>query len=479
MKVEKREGGIERQVLIGMLVNDTVLARVASTWHPGMFASRWSNIVANWAIDHHRKYEKAPGKDIRGYFDRWAENNRDTDTVELAESFISSLSNEYSQSESISVEYIIDLAGQHFNKIRILKLADDLQADVDVGELDKAISRVTTFNRVEMGAGSGVDLFNDREAVMSTFSQGVKDVLIHYPSALGSFFQDTLERDGFVCFVGPQKSGKSWWLIDLAWRAMIKRRKVAFFEIGDLSEWQIKERFLTRAARSPVRSPTGTWPCTIPFPAMINPPPNLHEGERRPDSYRAEVVLEDRVFDAPLDGETAWRHCEEVMRTQVRSKDSYFKLACYQNLSVNVTGIRSTLDSWQLSGWTPDVIIIDYADNLSPVDHRKDVRDQVNETWKHLRAISQSFHCLLVTASQVNAAGFGKYWLDRSNFSEDNRKLSHVTAMVGINMTAAEKEVGLHRLNYIVRREGEFSSRKGVHVASCLSLGCPAVRSTW
>ena len=84
-----------------------------------------------------------------------------------------------------------------------------------------------------------------------------------------------------------------------------------------------------------------------------------------------------------------------------------------------------------------------------------------------------------MTATQADAASYKQDTIDSSNFSEDKRKLAHVTGMVGINSSEAEKEFGLQRLNWIVLRESDFNSSRCVHVAGCLDVGNPAILSTF
>jgi hypothetical protein len=69
--------------------------------------------------------------------------------------------------------------------------------------------------------------------------------------------------------------------------------------------------------------------------------------------------------------------------------------------------------------------------------------------------------------------------IGREHFSEDKRKMAHVTGMVGINQTRREKERGVYRLNWVVLREGEFIEEHCVHVAGCLGLANPAMKSAF
>ncbi len=64
MKIEKRSGSKERLILIGMIVDITVLGRISSKWQRGMFKSRWANIIAKWCISFYHKYEDVPMNQI-------------------------------------------------------------------------------------------------------------------------------------------------------------------------------------------------------------------------------------------------------------------------------------------------------------------------------------------------------------------------------------------------------------------------------
>jgi len=161
-------------------------------------------------------------------------------------------------------------------------------------------------------------------------------------------------------------------------------------------------------------------------------------------------------------------------------KVSYGKDLCrvqvHPNSSITAAGIESILVEWAMNGWVADVVIIDYADILAAPPGTEG-RDCINENWKRMRRISQELHCLLITASQADAGSYTSELIKRGNFSDDRRKNDHVTAMIGINTTDEDKEDGMTRLNYMKRREEDFSQRRQVQVASCLAIGMPLVKS--
>ncbi len=471
MKVENFDGSKARQILTGLVMSESVLAAVAEQWDGKLFASPWENLIAGWAIDYWNSYKAAPKERMNGIFHSWAENKKDKDSIDLVERFLTGLSDDYEGGEEdINPNYVLDLACKHFSLVRFDRCLEMAAGHRDRGDLKKAEEKLAEYSKVLLGDEAGEDLFIDENEIASTFDVRESDVLISYSGALGDFFQDTFSRDCFVALLGTEKSGKSWGLLDLAWTALTQRKKVAFFEAGDLTRTQIKKRLITRAAQAPIRSENGLWPCVVKYPTKLI----LSKGSDK----KVEVEYEERTFDAPINRQSAIEACRNIMRKKVKSKRSYFKFKVYPNDSVSIEGIKAKIRLWEKrQGWVPDVVVIDYADILAPPPGRMEPRDQINKIWKQMRALSQELHCLVITATQASARGYERETLDRRCFSEDKRKFAHCTATIGINSTSAEKEMGVQRLNYVVRREGEFSPRHCVYVAGCLPLAAPFIVS--
>lgn len=461
------------RILQGMIVNTTVVSRIASRWTGKMFSCPWSNIVAEWCIAHYKNYGKHPGHCIVDYLAEWQLAHDDKATFNNLSGFLAFVSEDYERlSEQINPEHLLDIANEHLELINTRKLSDGVRENLEAGRLAKAQEIIVNYTKIGLNSDSGVDLFIDQAEVASVFADNLQ-TLVDCDKDLGLFFGGRLERDSLVSFLAPEKAGKTWWLLELAWQAMLQRRRVAFFEVGDMSKRQIEERFLVRAAQHPLRSPTGQWPYEVNYPVSLR----MVSGNG--NQKQAVMETERRVFKQPLNAAKAWEACQKVMNKGVKSRNSYFKLSVHPNSSVNVLGIKAVLQYWQTKDWSPDCIFIDYADILADIPGRRETRDNINLTWKMLRALSQEYHCLVVTATQSDADSYERKTLDRRNFSEDKRKLAHVTGMVGINVTTEEKEKGIMRLNWIVRREGAYSTSRCIHLATCLPLANPCVLSTF
>lgn len=469
MKVERRDGSRERTILTAMLVDTQVLSRLAPKWdkEEGLFKSTWANIVAKWAVRYFEKYGKAPKKAVEGLFEAWADNNEDKkDVIQLVEKFLAELSGQYaSLKKKVNPDFVVDQAGEHFNRVKLDRHILKLQGHRDNGDLDEALVEVNKFGRIEIGESSLIDLFNDESVIHSTFEQK-RESLVKYPGDLGKkFYKDALEREGFIAYMAPDKRGKSFQIQDLAFRAMCQRRRTLYFEAGDLSQRQIINRFMVRAAGRPYKP----------------------HGKDNPVMYPASLVLEDgkpvvtpvpRIYEGWLDSQEAWKACRRIAENKVKSKDSYFKLGVNSNSSLTVASMSNQIDALANRGWVPDVVIVDYADILAPPrGFNGESRDAINENWKSMRRISQDYKCLMSTVTQVKATAYTSELLNMEHFSEDKRKFAHVTGMIGINQSSEMKKLGLFGLNWLVLREDEFYVDRQCYCAGSLALGNPAIRS--
>ena len=476
MKIEPSDGRAEREVLAGMVMSGPVLGRIASRWGKGkgLFASRWANLVGGWCVEYWRRHEKAPGRHLESLFSSWAEKSPDDDMTKLVEQFLSGLSSEYERSGDLNPEHIVDRAGELFARVQAEDTIERMRGDLEAGKPREAIDRALSLRRVELGSGADEDLLTDEALVKSIFERQAEP-LITYPGDLGKFFGPVLGRDRFVAFLAPEKTGKSWFLMDLAWRAIIQRRRVAYFEAGDDHE-ETRIRFMVRAAKWPDQSTNGEWPCIVKWPRAIRAPAQARDGE---SPGVAEVKWDDKSFPKPLDAARAWKACERFMTEEVKSKKSWLKLRCHPSKSLSVPNITATVQSWKLEGWIPDVVIVDYADILAPIDGRQEKRHQEDDAWAALRALSQREHILVATATQASKESYGRWLIDRKFITEDKRKLAHASAVVGINVAGKEKVDQIFRLNWIVRRKGAYFASRCIHVAGCLGLANPAVLSSF
>lgn len=462
MRIDKQNSDAERRVLIGMIVDSVVLGRINTKWQPRAFRSKWANIVAQWCLNYYQRYGKAPMKHIESLFETWSARTKDKTNVSLVDKFLASLSDEYEDLKSDSnSDYTIDIAARHFNQVKMENLIEEVDSDLTEARPDKAHDRLVSYNKIEMGVGEGIDVLQDTDAMKRAFDTEREETLIKFPGALGEFFKNSLERGAFVAFMGKKGVGKSFWLQHMGWEGMLQRKRVAFFEVGDMGERKTMRRFMIRASKRPY------------FPKDVDYPIKIWRNKKD----RIECDYDERGFTKKLSWRKANKLCERIMQKKIKSNETYLKLSSHFNTTLSVDGIESILQDWERSDWIPDIIVIDYADILKMQYSKFEGRDCINETWKRLRALSQRRHCLLMTATQSDAASYDRGTMKMGNFSDDRRKIDSVTGMIGINQTESEKKKGIMRLNWVSLRDDDFHTSYCVHVAGCLAIANPAIRS--
>lgn len=467
MKLQTHKSDIERSILTGAIVSDRVLSRIVL--HLGKdrrpFRSRWSNIIFSWCRSYFAQYQKAPRRSIQSLFNSYAQKSTEDESVTLIDRFLQTLSDDYRAiARSLNEDYLVDQASKFFNTVRLDRLRESLEAELAQGNVDEAHRQVIGFSPVNLSSGDFISVFTDRQALVDALTQTEEDVLVHYPSALGEFFGKDLCRDAFVAFMAPEKRGKSYWLMDLAWRSSVRnKRRTLFYSVGDMSQRQMMRRLVARAARRPIDPGEYVVPIRMDHREGGLPRIRLRResvAERMTVKEAASMMhhwVEDSALDYPL-----------------------LKLRCTSNDTTRVTDIRLDVEQQVQQGWVPDVVVIDYADILAAeTGSGDDYRHQINKTWQALRRLSQDFHLLVVTATQTNAASYESETLRRKHQSEDKRKIAHATGMVGINQTEEEKERGIFRLNWVARRESAYQESRCVFSAGCLAIGNPAMKSTW
>lgn len=466
MKTRRIQSTTEKTVLTSMIVNDRILGRIQSHIKPGdrPFRSKWSNLIGDWCLRHFSKYQKAPRSSIQEIFKGYVARTKDDDSVNLVEKFLSSLSSDYKGlSKEMNENFIIDLAAKHFNEVKMEKEVDLIQSHLLEGDVENAELRLRSFKPFSFSTASMIEVITDKKAWLNSVRNSENDVLIQYGGAAGEFFGPHLQRDGFVSFMGPEKRGKSYWLIDMAWRsAVLNKRRTLLYSVGDMSERQMMRRIIARAANRP-----------------------LGKGEiYRPRSMRKEgnegwsVKSRIKRYPSPITIAEMKKAMEKIKIRSAHSS-SLLKMRCTPNSTTKVSDIETDIDELIRDGWMPDVVVIDYADILAPERSYGDSRQDIDGIWKALRRISQKYHMLVVTATQTNAISYDAKTITKRHFSEDKRKLAHVTGMIGINQTDEEKRKEIYRLNWVLLREGIYYESRCVTVAGNLAISNPSIISTW
>ena len=461
MDIRRIETTEERTILKAMVLNDDVLTTIVRNLKGNTkpFQRKFSDLVAKWIFEHYEKYKVAPKGSIQDRLVEYAEQTTDEDTVKMVEGFLRVLSDEAKAEEEINVPYVVDMASRYFKKVRHTAFLKKSLRSVEAGDMDRAYELLAHHEPIEFAQNVPGDM-SDKETIKEIYGKGDNEQMIQFPGALGTFMGRNFERDAFIAFAGPEKRGKSFWLMEIVYLAAKQKRNVLYYVTGDMSRDQTYKRFHVRASRRPKKTQTLEIPTAI-----------------TQDGDRVHVAKESKEVKG-ITGKVAYEVMKEF-KSKTGSTEFRVKTTVASAASLSASSIRSDIEENIKKGFVPDVVVIDYADILlaEPGTTQQDFRHQQNATWLMLRKISQDFHLCLVTATQTAASSYKANIIRASDFSEDKRKAGHVTGMLGINQTSNEKVDGVYRLNWMFCRESAWAEHECVTTAGNLAIGRPCIVS--
>lgn len=452
MKTRRFDGSEIRLILIGMITNQTILSRISGQWRgEGLFDSKWANLIGGWCVKYFSKYQKPPVGRIQTIFEMWStKNTTDEKTSQAIEHFLLSLSDEHSDDVP---EHVLDIAGGYFKKVRLKQEMDAALIEIDNGMIDQAEERLDRRQRVNLGVGSFVNASGDFDAWMRASNQEYVKPLVQYPGDFGKFTERAFSRGSLWAFLAPDKTGKTTYLLDFAYRAVRQRNRVAYFDCGDSNEEEVLLKLKFRAASRPE------------FDSRLKVPIEWDDKGTLIHStieYQAAEVFE------------AYKSFRKICKN-----DDVFRVSCHLNSTATVQDLDNVLAGWDREGWRPDVVVMDYADILARPRGIIDKIEAIDENWKGLRKMSQQRHALVITATQTKSTGYVKRnsLLGPEDFSGSKTKNAHVNGILGINISAEEKQTQSARINWTVRRKGENHPRAFCRVAGCIAFGNPIIVS--
>jgi hypothetical protein len=509
---------IERNFIIGLITSTEFIQRMENSWKLELIQSPTARNMATWIMDYYQKYNRAPEKDIGPIFFQKSKK-LSKDIAEDIEDILQDLS-DYNEESPINVDYLTDQSIEYFKERHLISFGEQIKAAAERGDLlnaEKLALYYTPLTKKESNASDLSDpaIYDKLKDAFNT----VFEPLIEFNGALGEFWNDQLVRGGFVALMGAEKRGKTFWLLEFAMRAAKQKRKVAFFQAGDMTEAQQLMRmsiYLTRKSNNPkfcgeMFEPVKdciynqTNKCTKKERACnfgifknrsekdVRQSVTMEElkkafmdyGSYEPCSDCAEFKFNrwgtPWIKKVNVESPLVFKEARIAWRDFFVKHERRFKLATYPSNTLSVRDAELKLDIWEKeSGFQPDVIIFDYPDIM--VDQTtKEFRHKQNQIWMSLRGLAQKHHALVAVVTQADADAYDSDLLKQGNFSEDKRKYAHPTAFWGLNQdhTGREKELGIMRINELIKREGDYNIKNQVTILQNLKRGIPNLTSYW
>lgn len=463
-EIKKANKKQERDIITGLITSTDFIKKIRSLYKPEYFSLQYTKLVSIWCAEYYDKYEKAPGKDIKSVFDSKKGDIIDDEVVTMIDTFLENLSESFQDEEgTYNVDYHVDKAVTFFKDSALSLLIDKIEAARYSGNMIEAEAAVANFKHIEKCGTNGINICKNVEIVTSVLhSESEDNNLFTFPGDFGKFL-GPLKRTDFLAFVAPAKRKKSWFMIETMVRMFSAHLNVLYVSL-EMPESEVLSRVYSRL--------TGGY--NPEFHSEFERGKEIEVPKFDSNFEKNKIVNFDKVIKEPMTSKTVTKKIKSLDR-MMRGKNLH--LYCAPSGSINVKTIDLYLDVIEdQEDFVADGVIIDYADLLGPEKREKDHRNQINDTWLALRSLALKRKIFLVTGSHSNKATF-KREIEEGDFSEDIRKINHVTHAVGINQDKDDEVKNLLRLAMLAKRSGKRDFFHELAVLHCLEIGNPLLDS--
>jgi hypothetical protein len=461
MKVKKNRDQLRELVVLGAIVNDSQVLHSVSLWQgqyqEDLFLSDSHETIASWCIDHYREKKCPPTVKVlyTSYYEPWEEEQGGSDKCELVATLLKRIEDHW-HSSKFRRDQLFDLTEEVLRRQQVLIASDRVGGSSSARLISDIVPGAVA---VSLAREPEYDNFFDDPNIATNVELSTKPVFTFPDEVVTAFFDDCFAPATFSTFLAPEKRGKSQWLLECTMAALKCKKKVLFFDAGDMTEEQIFMRYAARAMKRPYKGSKEVPSSQYIWNDLSS------DGERllyEFDEISHTTPITQKEFNAIKE------KCARLFKNKLFTRN-------FPRGTLGVETIRSILDSLSMRGIQIDVLVIDYADILRPSKSKySDNRHAITEIWGDLRTLSSSYKLALITATQSDASTYDNE-IGQSSFSESKTKNAFITAEIGIDKFDGHESI--FKLKYVFRRTGSLS--RSIYVASDLASYRPAVKAIW
>ncbi|MBK23553.1 MAG: hypothetical protein CME70_06060 [Halobacteriovorax sp.] len=141
----------------------------------------------------------------------------------------------------------------------------------------------------------------------------------------------------------------------------------------------------------------------------------------------------------------------------------------YPTGSASVLTIRNHIEKLALKGFSPGVIIIDYADIMRSSRNYDSLRHELKLIYEELRNLAMDLGLPVWTASQANRESANSEIVGLENMSEAYGKAMVADVVISLSRKAMEKSTGTGRLFIAKNRAGKDGLVFPIHIDTSMS----------
>jgi replicative DNA helicase len=148
------------------------------------------------------------------------------------------------------------------------------------------------------------------------------------------------------------------------------------------------------------------------------------------------------------------RHKKREVEKIVKDVKGQLKIKEYPTKTATTNTIRNYIEKLKRQGFEPDMLVIDYADLLRPVETRSEKRHDLESIYEELRGIGQEYNLRVWTASQTNRTGLNAEIITMEAISEAFNKCFVADFIFSISRTIEDRSTNQGRVFIAKNRNG-------------------------
>ena len=163
-------------------------------------------------------------------------------------------------------------------------------------------------------------------------------------------------------------------------------------------------------------------------------------------------------------------HKEQVLKRYENMELGRLIIKEYPTGSASSVTIRNHIEKLMLRGFTPSVIIIDYADIMRSTKSYDSLRHELKLIYEELRNLAMDLNVPIWTASQANRESANSEIVGLENMSEAYGKAMVADVVISLSRKAMEKATGAGRLFIAKNRAGTDGLVFPIHIDTSRSI---------
>lgn len=445
MKFSRPDTDIEKRMLTGLIVSTGFVKRILPVFNYYYLDLPSVEWLAKEVFEYFEKYQKAPGIHIQDIFNDKKKKLK-PERAEWLANFLVELNRrfgkEYEDSNDINIDYLFDQCVRYFKMQKLKKDNQKVSDFLDADKYDEAKRVWLDSCLIPEGGDLGIDPF-DPSVVRRFFGKEKERASLDLGIRSLDRMVGPVKTGWLAIFMAPMKRGKTFFLIHMAIRAVIKGYNTVLISLETEAEDNAARFWMNVGSLSSGES-------EVVFPYFDG------------DKVRHET-LERPVLDE--------RNVKDAMRKFSRAVGNpKLRIKTYPMGTAGIEEFKTYLDDLEVHHFSPHVIVVDYL-GIMKAPKGASGRDVYNENSIALKALGQERKAIVFSAHQGSRETLKKINMSPSDVPEDIRIFANVDVLYGLNQDDWEMDEGIMRVNVLGHRHRKFTRMRQAKVLYQFATG--------